>query len=105
MIALQLMDAAQYADFSTLHPALFDTSALDLAQDDPANWWEKIKDFAQKALIGLLIFIAIIFLLGTFFGFWLGKKWGRRSANKAFEEAQEARASVDTSVDTPGNAP
>lgn len=94
---LQLVDAAQYADVSSLNASVF-----DLAQDDPASWWEKIKDFAQKALIGLLIFIAIIFLLGTFFGFWLGKKWGRRSATKAYEDAQEARAeTAGSQVDRP----
>ena len=82
---LQLVDAAQYVDVSSLHASVF-----DVAQDDPTGWWEKIKDFAQKALVGLLIFIAIIFLLGTFFGFWLGKKWGRRSARNEMEERADA---------------
>jgi hypothetical protein len=96
--ATQLVDAAQYVDVSAVNASVF-----DLAQDDPATWWEKIKDFAAKALIGLLIFIAIIFLLGTFFGFWLGKKWGRRSAVNDMEERAEAagRAVDRQDVDRP----
>lgn len=71
--ALQLVDAAQYADPSQV-------LALDFME------------MVKKAAKWFFISIGVIFLLGILLGFWMGNKWGRSRATSAFEDAQERHA-------------